>query len=198
MTIIKPSVAVIDSYGSDMKIAEFAGICHDSGTEEKDVHKRIKFLINHGHESPFERAVVTFEVKCSVPCARQWFRHRLGSPQEFSGRYNVSKREYIIPESVPEKHLKIVEQQYKDAELIYMYLINEGVHREDARYVLPQGMAVNFYWQMNLRAWFNFLLLRNDFHAQDEIHRLADEVEGKLYELYPITMKYWREKNGRS
>jgi thymidylate synthase (FAD) len=189
LTIIEPSVKYDSHYGTDISIATKASL--STGIELKDqdhVKRRIEFMLAHGHESPFEQGLMCFKVKCSISCARQWFRHRLASYNEKSGRYTLANGEYILPAGLDRAAEIMYEKQYEEAEKLYNYLISQEVSYENARYVLPQGMATEFYFTANLRSLINFFDLRTDEHAQHEIRSLAREMLAITKRFFPVTI----------
>ncbi len=189
----KGFVELVSVMGDDLTVVRAARVSTGSGTKgpEKD-KKLIDYLMRHGHETPFEHVVFTFHVKCPIFVARQWFRHRIASYNEKSGRYSKMEYEFYVPErmriqhpkdrqmSVPndgsvdeERAKKIIEEVYEKAFKAYEELLEMGVARELARIVLPLSLYTEFYWTVNMRSLMNFLSLRADSHAQWEIQQYA-------------------------
>ncbi len=168
----------------------------------------IRFLMRDRHGSPFEHNAFRFHVRCPIFVAREWFRHRIGSFNEFSLRYAKATDDFYVPEAEdvrtqvgkpgayrfepvdPElaetarEELKAVYDQAYDT---YTRLVEQGVARELARSVLPVGAYTQFYWTVNARALMNFVSLRNSEFAQLEIRRYAEAVESFFAELMPVT-----------
>jgi thymidylate synthase (FAD) len=71
----------------------------------------------------------------------------------------------------------------------YEELLEKGVAEEQARFVLPQGCLVNWYWTGSLAAFARFYNQRTDPHAQLEIQELAKEVGSLMSKLYPVSWK---------
>ena len=172
----------------------------------------INFLMRERHGTPFEHNSFRFHVKCPIFVAREWFRHRVGSFNELSGRYTRLENEGYVPrgEYVREQVGKPGNYTFTpvDGELAdeisqtiwaaerhafgtYNYLLERGVAREVARVVLPVGTFTEFYWTVNARALMNFLSLRTDPTAQREIRDYADEVEKLFAEKMPVTFDSW-------
>lgn len=172
----------------------------------------IRFLMRSRHGTPFEHNAFRFHVKTPIFVAREWFRHRIGSFNEYSGRYSVMPNEYYVPqpehirtqvgkpgnytfEPLPSDEATDV-AQIMDAYSItsfdaYESLVNRGVAKEVARMILPLGSYTEFYWTVNARALMNFLSLRNDQAAQFEIREYAKAVESLFCEIMPITYAAW-------
>src|SRR6056297_1457275 len=95
----KGFIELIDFMGSDLRAVEAARVSFQRGLTNEDRDKNlIDYLMENGHESPFEHIVFTFKVKAPMFIARQWFRHRISSFNEISGRYSVIKHEFYYPE----------------------------------------------------------------------------------------------------
>src|SRR6056297_3359945 len=97
----KGFVDLVDMMGSDLRAVQAARVSFQKGlTNEKRDQKLIDYLMENGHESPFEHMVFTFRVKAPMFVARQWFRHRISSFNEISGRYSVIKNEFYYPQKM--------------------------------------------------------------------------------------------------
>jgi thymidylate synthase (FAD) len=172
----------------------------------------INFLMRERHGTPFEHNAFRFHVKCPVFVAREWFRHRIGSFNEFSARYSEVPNEMFVPElsEVREQTGKPGAYQFKQMEMsnsmrtkdiiteanasayeAYAEMLALGVAKELARTVLPMGMFTQFYWTVNARALMNFLSLRTDENAQLDIRKYAEAVESLFSKEMPITYKSW-------
>lgn len=184
--------------GDDDLIAESARVSYD-GDRIQSARKSsnpalVNYLVSHDHTSPLEQTFVRMTVQCPLFVARQWFRHRLFSYNEISGRYTqfepnfyITKHNLIKDQSKTNKQgsgellplrdrLEIraamydsMNRQFEE----YQHLIDMGLSREAARSVLPLGTMTRFVVAGNLRSWLNFVLLRNSEHAQEEIRELA-------------------------
>lgn len=143
-------------------------------------YKRVENCVKHRHTSVLEHATITFRIdEISRSCSHQLVRHRLASFVQESQRYckydlNVDDW-YVIPEAIKQDYKK--EQRFRNsinfAGQTYMDLIAEGVHAEDARYVLPEGTKTALTMTMNAREFFSVLNLRLSPKAQLEIRELA-------------------------
>jgi thymidylate synthase (FAD) len=168
----------------------------------------IRFLMRDRHGTPFEHNAFRYHIRCPIFVAREWFRHRVGSFNEFSLRYARATEDFYVPEAgdvrsqvgkpgaysfepvepeVAERARAEIEAVYEHAYAVYERLVEEGVARELARSVLPVGAYTQFYWTVNARALMNFLSLRNSEFAQLEIRRYAEVVEAFFAEQMPVT-----------
>ena len=178
----------------------------------------IRFLMRDRHGSPFEHNAFRFHVRCPIFVAREWFRHRIGSFNEFSLRYAKATEDFYVPEpedvrtqvgkpgayrfervdpELAETAREELQAVYDQAYAAYARLVEQGVARELARSVLPVGAYTQFYWTVNARALMNFVSLRNSEFAQLEIRRYAEAVERFFAELMPVTHAAFLE-NGRT
>lgn len=176
----------------------------------------IKFLMREKHGTPFEHNSFRFHVRCPIFVAREWFRHRIGSFNEFSGRYAEFSPEAYVPaledirsqvgkpgaysfEKVDDfiaiSACEIIEESYNRAFVNYEDLLKLGVAKEVARTVIPVGAFTEFYWTVNARSLMNFISLRNDDNAQYEIRMLAKEVELIFADLMPVTYEAFMLNN---
>jgi thymidylate synthase (FAD) len=168
----------------------------------------IRFLMRDRHGSPFEHNAFRFHVRCPIFVAREWFRHRIGSFNEFSMRYAKATEDFYVPEAadvrsqvgkpgaysfepvsdeLAEQAREELQAVYEQAFEAYERLVEAGVARELARAVMPVGAYTQFYWTVNARALMNFVSLRNSEFAQLEIRRYAEAVETFFAEQMPVT-----------
>jgi len=168
----------------------------------------IRFLMRERHGTPFEHNSFRFHIRAPVFVAREWFRHRVGSFNEFSMRYAKASDEFYVPapedvrsqvgkpgaysfEPVSEELAETTREElkavYDTAYETYEKLVELGVARELARCVLPVGAYTEFYWTINARSLMNFVSLRAAETAQREIRHYAEACEVFLAEKMPIT-----------
>jgi thymidylate synthase (FAD) len=168
----------------------------------------IRFLMRDRHGTPFEHNAFRFHIRCPIFVAREWFRHRIGSFNEFSMRYAKATDDFYVPdpddvrsqvgkpgaysfepvdEELAERTREELQAVYDTAYATYVRLVEQGVARELARSVLPVGAYTEFYWTVNARALMNFVSLRAAETAQREIRRYAEACETFLAKKMPIT-----------
>ena len=201
----KGFVRLISVMGDDLTVVRSARVSTGAKSKGPEKDKRlIDYLMSHRHETPFEHVVFTFHVKCPIFVARQWFRHRIASYNEKSGRYSEMKYEFYLPKEMRIPHPKdkqmsvendgkVDEERAKDmiirvydhAYKTYEELLEMGVARELARIVLPLSLYTEFYWTVNMRSLMNFLSLRADSHAQWEIQQYALVIAKMFKECCP-------------
>lgn len=176
----------------------------------------IQFLMREKHGTPFEHNAFRFHVKTPIFVAREWFRHRIGSFNEMSGRYTEYEKEFYIPEAqhvrsqvgkpgaysftalpkelagyVRKDLLTTQEEAWKD----YQWALAAGLAKEQARFFLPVTLYTQFYWTVNARSLMNFLGLRNEEHAMWEIRQFAIAVEEIFASHMPVTYQAWLDND---
>ena len=168
----------------------------------------IEYLARENHWSPFAHPTITLRVKAPVPIRTQCFKSKIGFVEnEESRRYISTEPELFVPEyfrSKPEGSIKQgsggkhpLSEEYlarytlscEEAIALYNDMIVDGVAPEQARFVLPQGVYVNWIWTGSLQAYARFCNLRKDSHAQQEVQLIADEVDKVIAPLFPYSWK---------
>ena len=203
-------VRLDDAMADDLSVANGARVSFARRKDELDESDEglIRFLMRDRHGSPFEHNAFRFHVRCPIFVAREWFRHRIGSFNEFSMRYATAPDDFYVPEAedvrsqvgkpgaysfepvsdeLAEEARQEIEAVYKEAYATYARLVEKGVARELARAVIPVGAYTQFYWTVNARALMNFVSLRNAEFAQREIRRYAEAVEAFFAQKMPVT-----------
>jgi len=203
-------VRLDDSMASDLSVVNAARVSFARRKEEVDESDEglIRFLMRDRHGTPFEHNAFRFHIRCPIFVAREWFRHRIGSFNEFSMRYAKATDDFYVPEpedvrsqvgkpgaysfepvnpELAERTREELRAVYETAFATYERLVEAGVARELARSVMPVGAYTEFYWTINARALMNFVSLRAAETAQREIRRYADAVELFLADRMPIT-----------
>jgi thymidylate synthase (FAD) len=194
----------------DLSVVNGARVSFARRKEEMDESDEglIRFLMRERHGTPFEHNSFRFHVRCPIFVAREWFRHRVGSFNEFSMRYARATDDFYVPEAedvrtqvgkpgsysfepvsdeLAETTRAQMQEIYEAAYRTYEELVEAGVAREIARAVLPVGAYTEFYWTVNARSLMNFVSLRNSETAQREIRRYAEACERFLEEQMPVT-----------
>ncbi|MGI4977064.1 MAG: FAD-dependent thymidylate synthase [Janthinobacterium lividum] len=93
-------VRVIDYMGDDDAVVQGARVSYGRGTRQVSSDRGlIRYLMRHRHTTPFELCDLKLHVRAPIFVARQWFRHRTASINEYSGRYSVLEREFYVPDA---------------------------------------------------------------------------------------------------
>ena len=180
---------------------------HPVNLSEADT-KLINYLAKHDHWTPFAHTSVQLRMAAPVPIRTQCFKHKQGLVEnEESRRYINSRPVLFVPNEFRSKptggakqgsdgkhpssgYWKTLYRAKCEAMIdLYETMVADGVCPEQARFVLPQGVEVNWVWTGNLYAFANFYNKRKDSHAQKEIRDLADCVGAIIQPLFPVSWK---------
>ena len=194
-------------------IAYCARVSNPGNQNNKDTsEKLIKYLIKHQHWSPLEMVSACIEIETTRDIARQILRHRSFSFQEFSQRYadptkdlsfatrdarfqDTKNRQNSIdfdPTDEPQRRLNenfrmkqmLVWRQAQDT---YEWAIENGIAKEQARAVLPEGMTVSrLYMNGTLRSWVHYIDLRSANGTQKEHQDIAIACAHEIARIFPI------------
>ncbi len=192
-------------------IVEVARVSSSRKNKKEDYEKLVKYLIKHGHWSPFEHSYITFEIETSKAIAIQLLRHRSFTFQEFSQRYqDVNELSEFMFEDVRFRKQSennrqssteeisdvdnrdmydLVENHLKKTEALYNWLILEGVSRETARMILPLCTKTKIYMTGSIRSWIHFISIRADHHSQKEMQDVANAIKKIVKETLPVVSK---------
>lgn len=206
-------VSLEDFMGGDDRACLSAWVSFGNDDEEKLQNRNrvgglINFLYSNQHMTPFESTVFTFRVKTTISVAREFFRHRSASYNEWSGRYSEMLPEFYLPNDqrplvqagkpgdyhfvqgsqgqhnvVDIEYRKTCEQAWSS----YQNMLGAGIAKEVARNVLPLSTYTYFYVTMNARNLMHFVSLRNESHALEEIQEVGQKMEEILAEKMPLT-----------
>ena len=189
-------------------IAYCARVSNPGNQNNKDTsEKLIKYLIKHQHWSPLEMVSACLEIETTRDIARQILRHRSFSFQEFSQRYADPVKELdfirrgarlqdpknrqnsIDAASINVQDMWDMKQQevIKLCKEVYKWAIDEGIAKEQARAVLPEGMTVSrMYMNGTLRSWVHYIDLRSANGTQKEHQDIAIACAREITKIFPI------------
>lgn len=171
--------------------------------------KLIRYLIKHKHWSPLEMVSACLEIETTRDIARQILRHRSFSFQEFSQRYAVAdlgweKKEARLQDTknrqnslATEDEMLAVEWERAQkraiyaAEREYKWALENGIAKEQARAVLPEGLTVSrLYMQGTLRSWLHYIELRSGPETQKEHREIAQACASALETIFPMVTEF--------
>jgi thymidylate synthase (FAD) len=206
----KPSREMYDEGLLDVQelVAFCARVSNPSNQFNTDTsEKLIKYLIKHQHWSPLEMVSACLEIETTRDIARQMLRHRSFSFQEFSQRYADPTKDlsFVLREarlqdtknrqnSVENENLALAawwEERQKrvieEAKNAYEWAITNGIAKEQARAVLPEGLTVSrLYMNGTLRSWIHFIELRSANGTQKEHQEVARACAKVIAEVFPL------------
>lgn len=171
--------------------------------------KLIRYLIKHKHWSPLEMVSACLEIETTRDIARQILRHRSFSFQEFSQRYavadlgfeykearlqDVKNRQNSIATDNAELQAEWERRQSNlanDAADVYNWALENGIAKEQARAVLPEGITTSrLYMQGTLRSWLHYIELRSGPETQKEHREIAQACAGALESIFPMVSEF--------
>ena len=166
----------------------------------------LKYCIQHGHWSVFEQAFMTVEINTTRGLAAQILRHRSFTYQEFSQRYADSSmlgKEIPLPElrrqddknrqnsiddldplMVEDLNLKM-QRHFVDGMKLYKEMLDAGIAKECARFVLPLATPTRIYMTGSVRSWVHYIDLRSAHGTQKEHMAVAEGVRSIFKEQFP-------------
>lgn len=176
--------------------------------------KLINYLVKHAHWSPLEMVSACIEIETTRDIARQILRHRSFSFQEFSQRYAdpVKDLDFEIREArlqddknrqnsveTDDTELKTEwvlaqERVIIEARKAYHWAIENGIAKEQARAVLPEGLTMSrMYMNGTLRSWIHYIELRSANGTQKEHMEIAKACAHVIAEVFPMATKLVKE-----
>ena len=212
-----PVEGVIEEVEEDLKdvqdlIAYCAKVSNPSGQHNLESTERLlNYLAKHAHWSPFEMASATIEITTTRDIARQILRHRSFAFQEFSQRYADPTKEldFVLREArlqdtknrqnsidVDDPKLS-AEWRMRQQDVIdkakehYAWAVANGIAKEQARAVLPEGNTVSrLYMQGTIRSFIHYIQLRSGNGTQKEHIEIAIAVAEAIKNIFPLSEKY--------
>jgi thymidylate synthase (FAD) len=186
---------------------------NQTNTETSD--KLIRYLIKHKHWSPLEMVSACIEIETTRDIARQILRHRSFSFQEFSQRYADPTKDlsFVLREArlqdtknrqnsieiTPTIGGDNLKEQWRwhqqnvinAATSAYQWAVNNGIAKEQARVVLPEGNTVSrMYMNGTLRSWVHFIELRSESGTQKEHRQIAVECAKVIAKVFPMAEEF--------
>ena len=177
--------------------------------------KLIRYLVKHAHWSPLEMVSACIEIETTRDIARQILRHRSFSFQEFSQRYADPTKDlsFVVREArkqdpknrqnsialEPTIGDAMLQDQWRDKQLeliklaadTYKWAVDNGIAKEQARSVLPEGNTVSrLYMNGTLRSWIHFIQLRSGNGTQLEHQQIAIACAEVITKVFPMSKEF--------
>ena len=197
---------------AEKHIAYCARVSNPNNQINESIAGLLKYCIKHQHWSIFEQAFMTLEIETTRGLAAQILRHRSFTYQEFSQRYAESTAlgDIELPElrrqddknrqnSIDDLDPKVVEKLnrqmntlFSSAYSLYNQMLDEGVAKECARFVLPLATPTRLYMSGTVRSWLHYIELRSGHGTQKEHKEIANECKSIFSEQFPtIAAAMW-------
>jgi len=183
-----------------------ARVSNPKNQDNPKVSGLLSYCIKHGHWSVFEQAHMTLEIETTRGLAAQILRHRSFTYQEFSQRYADSTQLGTIPlpalrrqdtknrqnstddlePPLKTKYYVKMMSHFEQATELYEEMLNDGVAKECARFVLPLATPTKLYMTGSVRSWVHYIELRSGHGTQKEHMDIANECKRIFSEQLPI------------
>jgi thymidylate synthase (FAD) len=203
----KVSFANDDSVQMFLTEAVAEALSVEQGVKVRSHEALINYLAKHGHWTPFAHTSITLKMSAPVPIRTQCFKHKVGFVENEESRRYISDRPVLFvpkefrlaPDGDKVKQgsagphpdstalLLAYKQRCEDMIKFYEDLVKQGVAPEQARFALPQGCEVNWYWTGSLYAYAAAYAKRTDSHAQGEVNDLFSEIGPIMQSLFPYS-----------
>ena len=204
MTMVKLVSATPDA---EQHMGYVARVSNPKNQDNPNVAGLLKYCIKHGHWSVFEQAFMTVEINTTRGLAAQILRHRSFTYQEFSQRYADSS---MLGEVIPLPELRRqddknrqnsiddidplmvqdfnvnMKKHFVDGMKLYKEMLDAGVAKECARFVLPLATPTRIYMTGSVRSWIHYIDLRSAHGTQKEHMDVAEGVRGIFTEQFPV------------
>lgn len=187
-------------------MAYIARVSNPSNQDNPNYAKLLGYCIKHNHWSVFEQSFMTLEIETTRGLAAQILRHRSFTYQEFSQRYADSS---LLSEEIPlpalrsqdhknrqnsidnvDEHKKqrfeiLMQNHFRQGMNLYQQMLNEGIAKECARFVLPLATPTRLYMSGSCRSWIHYITLRSANGTQQEHMDIANECKKIFTEVFP-------------
>jgi len=191
-------------------VAYYARVSNPANQNNTETNEKlVSYLIQHDHWSPLEMVSICLEIETTRDIARQILRHRSFSFQEYSQRYAVADLGVVYREarmqdtknrqsSIPTQDPRIQDEwddvQERVAEAsrdAYAWALDNGIAKEQARAVLPEGMTTSrLYMNGTLRSWVHYIQLRSGNGTQKEHREIALKCAEQIEPIFPMIKNF--------
>ena len=190
---------------AEQTMAYIARVSNPSNQDNEKYAGLLKYCIKHNHWSVFEQSTMTLEIETTRAIAAQVLRHRSFTFQEFSQRYadsnllgeielpelrrqDVKNRQNSIDDLDPEIVEKLEKQMntlFSSSLSLYNQMLESGVAKECARFVLPLATPTRLYMTGSCRSWIHYIKLRSANGTQKEHMDIANACKYHFKTQYP-------------
>ncbi len=191
---------------AEKTMAYIARVSNPSNQQNENYSGLLKYCIKHNHWSVFEQSSMTLEIETTRGLAAQILRHRSFTFQEFSQRYadtklldteipvpdlrsqDIKNRQNSnddIPQEKKEEYQALIARHFDDAMNLYNALLDEGVAKECARFVLPLATPTRLYMTGSCRSWIHYINLRSAHGTQKEHMDVVAKARSIFTEQFP-------------
>ena len=189
----------------EQTMAYIARVSNPSNQDNENYAGLLRYCIKHQHWSVFEQSSMTLEIETTRGLAAQVLRHRSFTFQEFSQRYadsnllgeielpelrrqDTKNRQNSIDDLDPEVVEKLEKQMntlFSSSLALYNQMLESGVAKECARFVLPLATPTRLYMTGSCRSWIHYIQLRSAHGTQKEHMDIANAFKSLFVQYYP-------------
>ena len=189
----------------EQTMAYIARVSNPNNQDNENYAGLLRYCIKHEHWSVFEQSFMTLQIETTRGLAAQILRHRSFTFQEFSQRYadsnllgeielpelrrqDVKNRQNSIDDLDPEIVDKLEKQMntlFSSSLALYNQMLESGVAKECARFVLPLATPTRLYMTGSCRSWIHYINLRSAHGTQKEHMDIANDCKKLFIEKYP-------------
>ena len=206
MTTDTPIKFVSVTPDAEKTMAYIARVSNPKNQDNEKFAGLLRYCIQHGHWSVFEQAHMTVEINTTRGLAAQILRHRSFTYQEFSQRYadssllgdeiplpalrsqDLKNRQNSVDDvdpSIIEKYNELMGNHFKEGMKLYQQMLDDGIAKECARFVLPLATPTRLYMTGSVRSWVHYIDLRSAHGTQKEHMDLVESVRSIFKEQFP-------------
>jgi len=191
---------------AEKTMAYIARVSNPKNQENQNFSKLIKYCINNEHWSVFEQAYMTLQIETNRGIAAQILRHRSFTFQEFSQRYadstqlgnipvpelrrqddkNRQNSTSDLPNDISNTFQAKIKSQFEQSIKLYEDMIEAGIAKECARFVLPIATPTRIYMTGSCRSWIHYIKLRSGHGTQKEHMNIANACKTIFCKEFPI------------
>jgi thymidylate synthase (FAD) len=190
---------------AEQTMAYIARVSNPANQDNQNYAKLLAYCIKHNHWSVFEQSSMTLEIETTRGIAAQVLRHRSFTFQEFSQRYadssllgdiplpdlrrqDTKNRQNSIDDIDPyiiQKYQILMQDHFKHAMDLYQKMLDDGIAKECARFVLPLATPTRIYMTGSCRSWIHYINLRSAHGTQKEHMDIANACKQVFTEQFP-------------
>ena len=191
---------------AEKTMAYIARVSNPKNQKNENFARLLKYCIKHEHWSVFEQSSMTLQIETNRGIAAQILRHRSFTFQEFSQRYadtnllgidipipelrrqDVENRQNSIdniPDEIKKKFNQKIADLFNKSSNLYQEMLNDGIAKECARFILPLATPTRIYMTGSCRSWIHYIQLRTKVGTQKEHMDIAESCKLIFKKQFP-------------
>jgi len=190
---------------AEQTMAYIARVSNPANQDNENYAGLLRYCIKHNHWSVFEQSTLTLEIETNRGIAAQILRHRSFTFQEFSQRYadssllgeipvpelrrqdtkNRQNSTDDLPQDLKQDLWLQINDHFQESMTLYKKLLDAGVAKECARFVLPLATPTRIYMTGSCRSWIHYINLRSAHGTQKEHMQIAEDCKVIFKEQFP-------------